>query len=678
MSTHLIEKKTGSRELKPIVLVDKHQPQFFDFDKAIIFDEKQFEKKIAIELVDENDNITQAETSILYVEKIRFTCSKDTPIIESQSLTLNFKGLFEKLSQEHLLKIPCTIDKVENYKHITHATLVFNPQPDSEFSSWYSDWIKKNKPSNKREEISKNAYNFIYQYYKRLYCDHLLSPVLFSDTQQVKHAFTSKPGLENISFTNEQGINISIPNAIFQPYIKNPQTMSRMPLFIWIEKNRIFYFSTLDYPKISPRKLISWLKHKEQWRILLVRNNQTSPVDELQQQIEVNQFFTDNNIDNQAEFVDSFQSLSITTHILDISSLFTELDLPEYKVSFSGKEINYGQKIADYHQLSFKIKRTEPRYNYSTSVTISPVDNSEDLLIAATSIDISFLGLRLMVSSECPFMEHDLVFVDFIQWNEMLPKGGFFKKKKEEFEAVDYQITHIEQQGESFILSLAREKRESDPKINSFIKNKIDEIKKTIQGSLENTVDLYKSLTSSLWINNNISGLTFFLGRDKKGIRIIQAIANTQGNQKIQRPYLKNNDWSFLQKHALAIGIELNNINTDVSKTSKKLNIGIYCFFDDISNTPGWKSQTDLDFITPQHKADFIATAVKHKTHFFYHCSMVAIKTGKDEMLNDESSAFVSLGANRLKEIHGICRSLIAVGELNDVTPLIKFIYKSN
>ncbi len=650
-------------------------PQFFDFDKAIISEDQPVNKKIAIEWVDKNGTIIQAETNGLYSKKIRITCPKTAPIIEGNTLDLNFTGIYKKLPQAFFLKIPCTLEKVDHFKHITHAVIVFNQPLDSPFISWYQKWITKNRLADKRKTIDKNALNFIYQYYKRLYCEYLPYPVLFSDGLTIKHAFISKPGLGSISFTDEEGIDNCIPASAFQPYINNQNTASRIPLFVWIENNHIFYFSTADYPEVSPKKIISWLIKKTQWRILLIRNQKTVSVDKAQQE-EITQLFTEETINTQAVFVDSFRPLLITTHILDISCVFTQIDFPEYKTSFSGKEFSPEEKNIHYHHLSFKVKRSEPRYDYATTISLTPT--SHDLTIIAETTNISFLGLYLKLGkAEYPFKEHDLVSIEFIQWNEMLPKS--LLKKTEKLGRIGYKIVNVKQDDDGgIILGLLRESRDTDSKANSFIQNKMDEIKQTVSGSVKNNIDLYKSLSASLWVNNNISGLVFFLGRDSEGIRIIQAIANTQGNIKLQAPYSKKNNWSFLQKHALSLSVEANNVSTDINNPFKKLNVGIYCYYDDTNSTPEWKSKSDLNFKSAEDKSDFINMAIKYKRHFFYHCSVIAIKPGKDEILNDESSALVSLGPNRLKKIHQTCRSLIAVGELNDVTRLIEFIYKPN
>lgn len=264
--------------------------------------------------------------------------------------------------------------------------------------------------------------------------------------------------------------------------------------------------------------------------------------------------------------------------------------------------------------------------------------------------------------------------MEFTAWNASMPSSFF--KKKETLETVEYTITSLYKTQEIIFLGLERIKRDTDPKLNSFIRNKLAEIKQSQSGSIYNEFDLYQALFSSLWVNNNIAGLAFFLGKDNNGVRIIQAIVGTQENSKIRSPHQSTQDWTFLQQIALPLDIAINKLNPEKNNANHSLSLGVYCYFDDKGNSPKWVTKTDLDFNTIEQKSSFIKVAVSYQKHFFYHCSLVAITPGKDDILKGESSSFVSLAAHRLKEIHNICRALIAIGELNDVTRLIEFMHK--
>jgi len=72
------------------------------------------------------------------------------------------------------------------------------------------------------------------------------------------------------------------------------------------------------------------------------------------------------------------------------------------------------------------------------------------------------LGLYLKLSkAEYAFKEHDLVIIEFIQWNEMLPKS--FLKKTEKLGSIGYKIVNVKQDDDgAIILGLLREQRDTD------------------------------------------------------------------------------------------------------------------------------------------------------------------------------------------------------------------------
>ena len=662
----MTSKTTGDsaeRSFKSIVTVDRYQPHFFDFDKEVDVSEIPVKKKFAIAFTGESGNTINAESSFLFEKKIRIVFSKNESLQVDDAISLSLLAIHKKLTHDYFLNIPCTLSKVEQFDHVSHAEITFSAQANTEFTNWYQQWLANLKNAKNREEINRDAFNFLYQYYKRLYCDHLPYPILFSDKTQIKRAYLSKVASTNISFITENETAVHLPANAIQPYITLPSKINRIPLYAWYEKGQVHFFSKTDYPELSPIEIISWLITKPQWRVLLIRNRKITFANKRQRK-EIVQYFTDNISQNDSTFEDDFFKLCISTNVLDISCLFKQIDLPDYQQELQENQSTLPGSDVDYHRISFKIKRYEMRYDTISQVKLSTLYTEEQ--VAAETVNVSLQGLNIkLMADSCPFREHDSVMVEFTQWNDEMPRKLLLLKDK--IEQVEYKIMSINKQLGHIALGVKLVTRENDSNFRDFIKNKIKAIKKIAAGSLRNSSDVYQSLVSSLWINNNIAGLVFFIGKDSKGIHIIQAIANTKGNQKLRQPFVENNDWSFLQQHAFNLVNAVKEIN----------NLGLYCYYDDINSPQQWHTKTDMDFDSVKSKADFIKTAISFKKHFFYHCSLSPIIPGKDDILNGESSSLVSLGQHRLKEIHQICRSLAVIGELNDVTRLIEFFYNT-
>ena len=653
---------SAERNFKSIVTVDRYQPHFFDFDKAVDMSEIPVKKKFALTFTEQSGNTINAESILLFNKKIRIVFSTNKAIHINAPVSLSLIAIHKKLAHAYFLNIPCILSKVELFDHVSHAEITFNDQADPEFISWYQQWLENLKNTKNREEVNRDAFNFLYQYYKRLYCDHLPYPILFSNDTQIRRAYLSKVASTNISFTTENETSIRLAVNAIQPYITLPSQINRIPLYLWFENGQIHFFSKADYPELTPIQIISWLVTKPQWRVLLIRNRKITFATETQRK-EIVQYFTDNISHNDSTFEDDFFKLCISTNVLDISCLFKHIDFPDYQEELQENSSALQELDVDYQRISFKIKRGEMRYDYASQIKLTTLYTEE--VFAAEIVDISLQGLSIKIKANNGlFREHDSVTVEFTQWNDEMPRKLLLLK--DTIEPVEYKIMSISKHHAHVILGVRLVARENDSNFKDFIKNKIKAIKKTAPGSMRNSSDVYQSLVSSLWINNNIAGLVFFIGKDHKGIHIIQAIANTKGNQKLRQPFAGNNDWSFLQQHAFDL----------VSAVKEHNNLGLYCYYDDITPPQQWHTKTDMDFDSPKSKADFIKTAISFKKHFFYHCSLSPIIPGKDDILNGESSSLVSLGQHRLKEIHQICRSLAVIGELNDVTRLIEFFYK--
>ena len=663
---HSIEKSS----LKPIVLIDKNRPHFFDFDKPVVFDEEPVNKRTSVRLLREEKSEFNAETSVLYTHKIRIVYSKTESLLEGETVNISFNDLYEELQHDYFENISCTVTKVEKFEYNIHAELTFCDHVDPQFIDWYKKWLDKDRKTNKTDE---KAFNAVYRYYKRLYCRYLSHLFLFNDIRQVRYAFISKSGSVGISFTDARNTTIRLPISVFNTYINSGRKGNRTPLYAWYENDRIHYFSSADHPRISPKILISWITKKPQWRVLLVSSREIVPVDELQRK-EVTPYITEGAIDNASTFEESLSNLSSTTNIIDISCLFNHIDLPECQDILSANEAIVQEDEIDYQVLSFVIKRDEPRYDYTTTVTLTALNQPQKTTIRAETSNISLLGFNLTIpNADCSFNLGDSIIIEFIQWNKKI--AGLFNKEKQ-LEKAEYEIVKLEKNNGLVKLGVRQNIRKANSKLTSYIQNEIEDLKQSDNGDIRNDFDLYESLVSSLWINNNISGLAFFLGRDSEGIRIIQGIVNTRTNLKLRQPYLENNDWGFLQKIAPDLGAAVNSIKPDKDNIFKNLNIGIYCYYDDSGKTLQWVSKTDLEFRSTESKSQFVNTAIGHKKHYFYHCSLMPIKSHIDDILMGEASSFFSAGAHRLKEIHEIGRSLLAIGELKDVTRLIEFMYK--
>ncbi len=679
--TNEIVNEAGNQRIKPIILVDRKRPQFFNFDQGLVTTEKMVEKILPVSFRMENHNgLISATTSEISASKLRINVPKQLVISEGDQIRLDFSSMHSKLNKEYFLKIPYEVLQIDEFSHAKHLILALSNQANAEFVVWFKQWLKTLVTPNKYEENNDKIFNTIFSYYKRLYCIFLPYPIIFSDPEGIKHAFLSNEAVSCIDFSDGQRVNARLSVNAFNEYINDQKQGTRIPLYVWYENDEIKYLTSADLPKVSPKQIIAWLKTKEQWRVLLIRTRKVKvPDPSLFDAIQ--KYASQKLADIIDEYKTSFTNLTSVTNILDISNVFENIDfgwnLPELQFS---KPLIHARGVS-YSAISFKMKRVEPRFSYNTRVRLETEFKDGDIVVDAETIDISLLGLSLKLPyTDFPFTIKDQVLIEFVEWNQELGGGGKFFKKKQQLSAVEYTVKNVDHNGELIFLGLARNKRDAEPGINQFITDKLVEIKRETTGVRRNELELYNSFHASVWLTNNIAGLPFFLGHDAEGIRIIQAIGNTEENEALRKPFHEENDWSFLQQIATTLSVAMRDLVADKYRPLKLLSCGVYCYYEEFNSDrviSGWKTKTDLELTTPELKKEFIEEAMRHSKRFFYHCSLVSVKGYKDDILNAEVVEFMSKAAHRVREMHSLVNSLIAVGELNDVTRLIEFMYKN-
>ncbi|MCX7088880.1 MAG: PilZ domain-containing protein, partial [Methylococcales bacterium] len=544
-------------------------------------------------------------------------------------------------------------------------------------------WLKQIGRATKYEDNNDSLFNRLFYYYKRLYCVYLAYPIIFSDSDGIKHAFLSSDAINCIDFSNGQQTKARLSVNLFNDYISDQKLGSRLPLYVWYEDNAIHCLTNADVPKVSPKDIIAWLQTKQNWRVLLIRTRQIK-VPESSQFDAIQKYANDKILDESIAFKIGFSKLTAVTSILDISSVFknSDIDFSASKLHLvvPEKPANKNRKI-NYAMVEFKVKRNEARYAYATGIKLEIEQGIRHMGYSAQTVDISLSGLSIKLPyTEDTFGLNDQVRVDFTGWNDEVSKTNTFFAKKQKLNPIDYSIVKIDHNDPFSVLGLMRSKEIDSFNTIDFIKDKINNIKHEIAGVTRNEFDFYQSLYASVWLTNNISGLPFFLGSDADGVRIIQAIANTEENFKLRKPFLMDDNWSFLQQTASTFGLAMYELMADKSKPLKLLSCGVYCYLDEFNSdhsAGGWLTKTDFDFKTPTAKQQFIQEAIRHPKHFFYHCSLVSIKGYKDDILNNDVTEFISKAPHRVKEIHALCDALLAVGELNEITRLIEFMYKN-
>jgi len=267
--------------------------------------------------------------------------------------------------------------------------------------------------------------------------------------------------------------------------------------------------------------------------------------------------------------------------------------------------------------------------------------------------------------------------IDFTDWIARYSGQDWFRKQDAEtLRGINYRIVNIEATPHGLFLGLMLDHKGKSPLIYKLLKHEMARTEAESGLCLANRVEYYRHDFCGTWLTHNLNSLPFFLGRDDEGIRLIQAIVKTQDNQTL-RSFLGDaggqEDWSSLQALSTTFGAQINRLLSGESP-ERFLVFGLYAC--QPRGASSWTSHIDADFADAASLAAFVRHALSCPRHYFFHCTLTPLRpANEDKRSMDEVRQLNVRFPHRVKDILRLFNSLLAVGELNNITPLIKFLY---
>lgn len=368
---------------------------------------------------------------------------------------------------------------------------------------------------------------------------------------------------------------------------------------------------------------------------------------------------------NQITKVDSDYAAALEKRLTDISLVLSVSDITNSCQNISPSVVEQGAQQLDglWEGLippptlfRHHIKRDNQRFLIHTSINlqIPHQDKIDDII----TTDVSNEGLSLSLPGKIELKIGTRVSVDFIRWQSQTKKTNLLK--------LPYIVRNNKFcSGESH-LGLERETFACEPSLNRFFTTTIERNKEQL---VENNTDVFLSQETNIFSSllvQHLTAIPFYLAMDVNKQRYLQAIATSVQNHA-NSPDL----WSALQHHVLAMSQRLNNL----VDTHNSLSFGIYCYQE---NSGEWKIQTDMLLDSTSQKSLFINQAIRNEHYHFYNCSLTPIKSTLIEQEEDLNRTFLewrSHSPHKVKQIRETLHSLYAVGELIDITDIIKSAY---
>lgn len=647
---------------KALVKRDKAEPELLPFDHIIQRSDERVKFVTTLE-VRADDIVYTGKTIDVSSHAMKIVLHRAHCLSSMQSIMIDFSELYQRYQQDFLRHLPYRILHISHPRHVTHI-VVERTEPRPEFDHWFAEWFEGIKRGRQAQvDSSDKVFNRVQDLYVRLYCGFLNRPVFFLARGQLKETFFTSAALEQLTFANDSGEHKLLWPDDFSRFMPSGKAAGMALLFSWLD-TELYCFSSHQVDDRPLAGILAWLQHKPQWRVYLVASRQLR-FPKAEESERFHQSVDDGVASYVEEFYRRYTDLTTGCSLLDIGAVFSNIDWRQIRqVDCSDLAVVIRPVYSDYQDMTHNCDRREPRIVSQGHVVV----RGRKARVGAEALDFSLSGLKVALQEHVvPFCPGDRVTIDLSEWSR---KSGF------DMRGIPYCVVNINRERQRFVLKLAREKvntpRNTEQNLNAYF----IQAQKTFPFCRVDHEQNYRFALFSSLLAKNITGLPFFIGKDAEGYRIVQALGVTKENQKIRELFRDQHgdfDWRPLQQLAGDLSRALDSAVADKSERNVRLATGLYCYLDANGD---WRAQSDIHFKTPEEKYWFIMRALSAQKYRFYHCAVMALSGGQDPQTDAVVDYVASLSLNKAKEVRSLFNSLIAVGELTNMSKLVAHVYQ--
>ncbi|MFT7234578.1 MAG: hypothetical protein ACI9QV_000140 [Methylophagaceae bacterium] len=588
-----------------------------------------------------------SSTSIRAVMKRAYTLNNNAIVI------VNFMELKSKVDPELLLQVRHKIVKIEHDELRTH--LILKRIDDTlALTNWFADWAVQHQ-SLRRLDVEHELLNIAHEFYLRLHHNTTKKPLIWlsklNDPDPIKtiHLNPESEKIMTLLLDAEGKLNLSL-----LPIQQVVDEQRGYLAFISLENN---IANSIVIP-CDDRKNLALALSQPFEQVLLLQSYALS--------------FSDDDFKQQFSHlfdINEAQANTLQLHLAGISQLITLSDIsqscrhlpqstdstPELSM-MTNKQV-LSSVLPQPEPLHHHIDRKSQRFLIHTDISLYLMD--EHLLVS--TLDVSEVGMSLALSGDFPVTEGTIVRINFIRWQS--------KTKKVTLSDIPFIVRRRQYWEGITTLGLERNVMACGKKLNRFFADIIEENRNQLALDNHDQFVIQESKLLGNQLTHAMPNLPFFLGLNTDKNRVIQAIAQTDANQADASVDL----WQALSALATDMS-ELVRITLD--NFTAIPNFGIYCYRNKASQ---WQIKTDLNLLSPEQKSAFINRALLQTEYRFFHCDLTGIKNisiGREPDLEQQLSGLRRHSPHHVRRIKELVKSLFAVGDLTDITPLIETVYQ--
>lgn len=643
---------SNDKDNKTLLSRDKNHVQLLPFDQQLQRKEPRiiFASPVEIRIADvlyHGTTMDITTSSISVSLKRTYTLDQDDEISVS----------FIELASEPLLlsKVPYKILRINHDERRTQLILIRKRQDNNAVSQCLDTWSQLHN-SAEYLDLNNELFNLATHYYLRLYCCSLTSSLFWlsnnDDVDSIKAFHQSDIAQEALQSLCQQNQNVDFS---FLPFEQIMTERCDFLLLISTQETPKHYIARRDDSRAIAH-LFNWHSHQHNSQILLLQNcDKSISLEDFEPEINL---VADTDLDYAHSLKQRLADISLLATVTNISNSCQHFDhiIPSDEPQLMQQ--HWQGHIPQPTSFQHHIQRNNQRFSIRTNIHLQLSDYDE--IFEITTTDVSEEGLSFSLPRHISLKVGSRVKIDFVRWQS--------QTKKVKLKELPYIVRNNQFHSGISHFGLEREIYACPQNINTFFATTIEHNKEKL---IENNADVFISQETKIFtslLGLHLTAIPFYLAIDSDNQRIVQAVSTGARNNA-------NNEqlWQTMQRQVTAMSRVLNEL-PDTQDSS--ISFGLYSYQDTMGS---WHIQADYALETSAQKSMFINQALRNEHYLFYHCSLIPIKPAllkQEEDLNQQLSQLRPHSPHKVKQIRETLHSLFAVGELIDISDIIKANYQ--
>lgn len=632
----------NATQQKPILSRDSESFQLLDFDSRIVRREPRINITTTA-LIDAEELRYHASTLNISASGMRLSMRRTQQLQTEQTVLISLPLLQESAPAKLLTDMPYRIKSLEHSAQHTIAIIQRQRDDDLTLTEWFINWL------NERQQLSaidldSELFNLAREYYLRLFCQYFSSPFFWCDAfadevlfihsndaaGKILSSLRTNALLERLPLAtvNDAGLLVAVNEAgkccwaagDNQQQIKQLLSQPAIRSFYYLQKQPVAFDAHTVKETLAP---------------LIER--QPAVAETLA-----------NNILKCGQLLTA----------IDITAICQQL-IADNQIAADTSEIpqTAAKNLPAPQPLQLHIYRHNERYEIHTPILL----HANQQPLSLTTNELSAGGLSVKLPASQIITNGSRVTIDFVRWQQ---------QSKLKLTGIPYEVRSQQSWQDTTLLGLRRLTEHCPAALNQFFDQVLAENKPTLSVCND---DLQLSLSSQLFANqlsSQLADVLLFFATDSDNNRILQAVAATHNNAAQQYQVL----WQALGQLA---GRLTQPLKLPISDLQNSLSFGIYAFRRSAQHE--WQIGSDLSFEDSTSKQIFIRRAVTAGEQLFFSCHLQPIRSGAWSAMTDLQQQLNQLrrhNSHKVKQIRETLNSLFAMGQLTDITDLIRSQYR--